>query len=182
MNRLSKLFLFAGLGLLFAACGGGTDQSSETAEADEATSTPDTIEVTMNDFAYAPDTLTVPAGQKVTLAVTNTGTVEHYFVVGDTVDGNKDGFEQNLFTGVSIKKSKQTEGHEEDEEEEHEEGGEHHENEFELPPGGQGTMTFTLPSEKIGTYTIACFETTGDKKHYEMGMEGTLTVTASAEN
>lgn len=42
-------------------------------------------------------------------------------------------------------------------------------------------MTFTLPPSKAGTYTIACFETTGDKSHYEMGMEGTLTVTASKD-
>lgn len=179
MHQFSRLLLVAGLSFLFAACGGGNDPSSETAEASETTST-DTIEVTMKDFVYDPDTLTVPAGQKVTLAFTNTGSVEHYFVVGDTITSNNDGFEQNLFTGVSIKKSKQTEGHEEDEEEEHEEGEEHHENEFELPPGGQGTMTFTLPPEKAGTYTIACFETTGDKTHHEMGMEGVLTVTAAA--
>lgn len=57
-----------------------------------------------------------------------------------------------------------------------EEGG--HENVFELPPGGSGSMTFTLPASKAGTYAIACFETTGGKRHYQMGMEGTLTVTA----
>jgi uncharacterized cupredoxin-like copper-binding protein len=103
--------------------------------------------------------------------------VEHYFVVGDTVAGDNDGFEQNLFAGVSIEKNKQTEG---DEEEEHqEEGG--HENEFELPPGGEGSMTFTLPPSKAGTYTIACFETTGNEAHYQMGMKGTLTVTTSAD-
>ena len=183
MNRFSRLLLIPGLALLFVACGGGTDQPAETAEATETTSRPaDTIEVTMKDFAYDPDTLTVPAGQKVTLAFTNAGTVEHYFVVGDKIASNKDGFEQNLFGGVSIEKSKQTEDHDGDEEEEHEEEEGGHENVFELPPGGSGSMMFTLPSEKAGTYTIACFETTGDKKHYEMGMKGTLRVTASNEN
>ncbi len=140
----------------------------------------DTVEVTMKDFAYEPTDITIPAGQEVTLQFTNTGTVEHYFVVGDTVTTNGDGFEQNLFRGVSIEKNKQTEGH--DEEEEHGEEEEHHENEFELSPGGSGSMTFTLPASKAGTYTIACFETTGEQMHYEMGMEGTLTVTASAGN
>lgn len=43
-------------------------------------------------------------------------------------------------------------------------------------------MTFTLPPSKAGTYPIACFETTGDKKHHEMGMRGTLTVTAANGN
>lgn len=130
----------------------------------------------MKDFAYEPDTLTIPAGQNVTLAFTNTGTVEHYFVVGDTIASTKDGFEQNLFSDVSIEKNKQTEGHEEEEEGHEEE--EHHANEFELPPGASGTMTVTLPPEKTGTYMIACFETTGEKKHYEMGMTGALSVTA----
>jgi uncharacterized cupredoxin-like copper-binding protein len=179
MHQFSRRFLVAGLSFLFAACGGGNDQPAQTAEARE-TATTDTIEVTMKDFVYEPDTLTVPAGKEFTLAFTNTGTVEHYFVVGDTIAESEDGFEQNLFTGVSIEKSKQTEGHEEEEEEhEEEEGG--HENVFELPPGGSGTMRFTLPASKAGTYTIACFETTGGKKHYQMGMEGTLTVTASME-
>ena len=169
------------VGMVFAtvACG-SESQQTEMTEATE-TMSPDTIEVTMTDFAYTPDTLTVPAGKEVTLAFTNTGTVEHYFVVGDTIAGSEDGFEQNLFGGVSIEKSKQTEGHDQEEEEEHEEEEGGHENVFELPPEGGGSMTFTLPASKAGTYTIACFETTGGKKHYQMGMEGTLRVTASME-
>ncbi len=140
----------------------------------------DTIEVTMTDHAYEPSTLTLPAGEPVTLQFTNEGTVEHYFVVGSLVAGDKEGFEQNLFEGVSIEKNKQPGGHVDEEEGEHDEAeeGDHHENEFELPPGGRGSMTFTLPAAKAGTYTIACFETTGGRKHYEMGMEGTLRVTA----
>ncbi|PSQ92523.1 MAG: hypothetical protein BRD30_02290 [Bacteroidetes bacterium QH_2_63_10] len=163
------------------ACGSGDGQQSPPAETGAATSaSPDTIEVTMGDFAYSPDTLTVPTGQEVTLAFTNTDTVEHYFVVGDTIATDKDGFRQNLFSDVSIEKHKQTEGHEGDEE--HGEEEEHHANEFELPPGGSGTITFTLPPSKAGTYAIACFETTGGKKHYEMGMKGTLTVSPAPDN
>ena len=32
-------------------------------------------------------------------------------------------------------------------------------------------MTFTLPASEAGTYAIACFETTGGKRHYQMGIE-----------
>ena len=179
LSTFSRTLFVTGIALVLMACGSGEPKQASEAEPPESTSaSADTIEVTMKDFAYEPDTLAIPAGQNVTLAFTNTGTVEHYFVVGDTVASDKDGFEQNLFSGVSIEKNKQTEGHDEEEEEhEEEEGG--HGNVFELPPGGSGSMTFTLPPEKVGTYTIACFETTGGKKHYEMGMEGTLTVTAS---
>lgn len=61
--------------------------------------------------------------------------MEHYFVVGDTMTSECGGFETNLFSGVSIEKIEQTEGH--DEEEVHAGEEEHHENEFELPPGGR---------------------------------------------
>lgn len=161
-----------------AGCGGDEPSDSAAAGTETTSPTADTIEIAMEDFAYDPDTLTISAGDPVTLAFTNTGSVEHYFVVGDTVASNNDGFKQNLFRGVSIEKNKQTEGHDEEEEEEHEEEEGGHENVFELPPGGRGTMTFTLPPEKAGTYTIACFETTGDRRHYEMGMKGMLTVTS----
>jgi uncharacterized cupredoxin-like copper-binding protein len=179
-RTLSRTALFVGVGLIVMACGADDGQKPESSEAsDAASASADTIEVTMKDFAYQPSSITVPAGQAVTLQFTNTGSVEHYFVVGDTVASNTDGFQQNLFSGVSIEKSKQVGGHEE-EEEEHDEGEEHHANEFELPPGGSGSMTFTLPSSKTGTYTIACFETTGNETHYDMGMKGTLTVVSNA--
>lgn len=135
----------------------------------------------MTDHAYEPASITVPAGKPVTLQFENTGSVEHYFVVGNTMTSDGEGFRENLFSGVSIEKSKQAEGYEEEEDHSGEEE-DHHENEFELPPGGSGSMTFTLPPSKTGTYTIACFETTGDKKHHELGMMGTLKVTASKDN
>ena len=39
------------------------------------------LTVEMTDFAYTPSSLTVPAGQPVTLTLNNTGNVEHDFVV-----------------------------------------------------------------------------------------------------
>jgi uncharacterized cupredoxin-like copper-binding protein len=172
------MLVLAALFAVGTGCAESDGRSGSTATAREtASASADTIDIAMNDFAYEPDTLTIPAGTPVTLAFTNTGSVEHYFVVGDTMTADADGFEHSLFDGVSIEKNKQTEDHDE-EEEAHEEGEEHHPNEFELPPGGQGTMTFTLPPEKAGTYTIACFETTGGQMHHELGMNGALRVTA----
>ncbi len=165
------------LAVLLTACGGGEGNQSASDETTDATQA-DTIEIAMTDYAYEPSEISIPAGQEVTLQFTNDGSVEHYFVVGDSIASSQDGFEQNLFSGVSITKNKQTSGGD-DEEEEHEEEEGSHDNVFELPPGGSGSMTFTLPESKAGTYTIACFETTGGEKHYQMGMEGTLTVTAS---
>lgn len=167
--------------MLIAACGSGESNQSDAMDGSTAAIDTTTIEVTMTDYAYKSSRITVPAGETVTLQFTNEGTVEHYFVVGDSIASSQDGFRQNLFSGVSITKDKQTEGQDDEHEEEHEEEEGGHENEFELPPGGRGSMTFTLPASKAGTYTIACFETTSGEKHYQLGMEGTLTVTASEE-
>ncbi len=166
-----RIVLAVGLAVVLAAFGGRTD--APASPSDERSPVADTIQVTMTDHAYEPSDLTVPAGEDVTLQFVNEGTVEHYFVVGETVADSEEGFEQNLFDGVALAKNKETPEHREDQEEEEE----HHENEFELSPGGSGTLTFRLPASKAGTYTIACFETTGDQAHYEMGMTGTLTVT-----
>lgn len=43
------------------------------------------LAVEMKDFAYAPSSITVPAGQPVTLTLNNTGNIEHDFVV-KTID------------------------------------------------------------------------------------------------
>ena len=57
--------------LLLAACGGsgGSSQNSTS------------IQTTMSEFAYTPNTWTVPAGQKITLTLVNKGTVEHDWVL-----------------------------------------------------------------------------------------------------
>lgn len=132
----------------------------------------------MKDHVYQPSTITVPAGEPATLEFENAGSVAHYFVVGDTSAGDGEEVRENLFREGS-KKNRQTDGHGEDEEHEDEE--QDHENEFELPPGGSGSITFTLPESTRGTYTFACFARTGGEKHHEMGMKGTMIVTADAE-
>jgi len=183
---LSRTVLFAGAALLLLACGNGEGQQSNDMDAGQSASDdPDTtvVAVTMKNHAYEPSSITVPAGTPVTIEFENTGSEEHYFVVGDTIASDGEGFQENLFSDVSLEKSKEAEGHGEGEEhdDEHEEE-EHHENEFELPPGGSGSLTFPLPESKAGTYTIACFESSGGKKHHELGMIGTLTVTTDAVN
>lgn len=187
LRMLPRTVLFAGAALMLLACANGEDPPAdgEGASASASTDTDTTVvAVTMKNHAYEPSSITVPAGKPVTIEFENTGTAEHYFVAGDTIASDGEGFQENLFSDVSLEKSKEAEEHGEEEEhhdDEHEEE-EHHENEFELPPGGSGSLTFTLPESKAGTYTIACFETTGGKMHHEMGMKGTLTVTADADN
>ena len=138
------------------------------------------IEVTLGDYWFKPDTIQVQAGQKVVLQLKNKGTVEHELMAGNIVSDDMDQFKKDLFSGVSIEKKVPSEGSESAEEpmeEDGHEGEEEHEgNMIALEPGQSGTMTFTLPESKTGTWKIGCFETTAGKPHYQFGMKGVLVV------
>jgi uncharacterized cupredoxin-like copper-binding protein len=67
---LRKVFFTLVLAVLLTGCA-GTGVSQAATEL--------TVEAT--DFAYTPASITVPAGQPVTLTLNNTGAVEHDFVV-----------------------------------------------------------------------------------------------------
>ena len=41
-----------------------------------------TIQIEMSDFAFSPSSITLRAGEKVTLTFKNVGTVEHEFMAG----------------------------------------------------------------------------------------------------
>lgn len=146
-----------------------------------------TVDVTLNDYLYKPQKIKIQAGHKVVLNFTNKGTVEHEFMAGKKVTDDTGGFKTDLFKNVEVKKSvkekeeyqKERKGHAE--EGHSEEMGEHGEEEhpgtmIELEPGQTGTMKFTLPSSKVGTWEMGCFEETGSTKHYTLGMKGMLVV------
>lgn len=58
------------LAMILAACGQSAPSTGDTR----------TIEIEMRDFAFAPETLTLRAGEKVTLAFKNVGKLEHEFM------------------------------------------------------------------------------------------------------
>jgi uncharacterized cupredoxin-like copper-binding protein len=104
------------------------------------------INVTLTDFAYTPNTFTVPAGAQVTLHAKNSGTVEHEFAImkkGTSVTppfGDKD--EGNIYWELD-----------------------------EIQPGETKSATFTAPTDP-GDYEVVC----GLAGHIENGMVATLTV------
>lgn len=87
------------------------------------------LTVDMVEFMFSPSEYTVPAGQEITLTLTNTGAVEHEFVImkfGQAVSvpfGDDD--EGNIYW------------------------------EAEAAPGETKTVTFTAPSD-LGEYQIIC--------------------------
>jgi uncharacterized cupredoxin-like copper-binding protein len=104
----------------------------------------------MTDFAFAPNTLTVPAGQQINVTVSNSGAVAHDLMI--------------------MKLGKDLTSHDHV-------GADAHANAYweqeQVPPGQSLQSTFTAPAEP-GQYQIIC----GIAGHLEAGMVGTLVVVA----
>ncbi|HEX9838514.1 MAG TPA: cupredoxin domain-containing protein [Anaerolineales bacterium] len=135
MKRIIIVFMAVLLGLVLTSCGGGGPTT--------------TINVTMTDFQFTPNQFTVPAGQEITLNVTNTGAVVHNFIImklGTTAGATyEDDDDANVYW-----------------------------EERDIQPGGDFSVTFTAPTEP-GEYEVVC-RTEG---HIASGMIAKLTVVAA---
>ncbi len=144
MRRLASSILLA---VILAACGQNTTSSGDTR----------TIEIELRDFAFSPETLTLRAGEKVTLSFKNVGKLEHEFMAGtDPVIGK--GYFKDWFAGAEIASSR-------DHGMDHAGGG------VRVPPNATRTLTFVVPSHG-GAFEFGCFIS----GHYEFGMRGRLVV------
>ncbi len=77
---------------------GGPGSSSVLAAGQEAE--PLRIDVTLNEYSFAPEPLRIPAGRPVTLVIRNAGKVPHEFMAGREVAGND--FRQDLFADLHV--------------------------------------------------------------------------------
>jgi plastocyanin len=142
-----SFLVFAIIGVFaLAACGGGGGGGAASAT---QTVTPDG-----ESLAYAQKTMTVPAGQQVTVTFNNTSGQSHNWVLvngGDDVVARVDeagiaaGPPNYLTPGSDVLANTEM-----------------------LSGGGSGTVTFTVSA---GTYTYICTY----PGHYAGGMKGTLT-------
>jgi uncharacterized cupredoxin-like copper-binding protein len=132
-NGVSISVAIVVLSVILTACGGKTGPSTQ-------------IHVTMTDFAYSPNSYTVPAGAQILFSATNSGAVAHSFVimkVGHDVSGHfTDADAANVYWEQP-----------------------------EVPPGSSAQATFTAPSDP-GTYQIVC----KNGGHFEAGMVAKLVV------
>jgi uncharacterized cupredoxin-like copper-binding protein len=103
--------------------------------------------VSMEEFAFNPDSLTVPAGSEVNMTINNQGALEHNFIVmnaGSEVTGSwSDADQANAYFEQN-----------------------------QTPAGETVSVRFVAPSQP-GTYQFLC----SVPAHLEQGMEGVLTVT-----
>jgi uncharacterized cupredoxin-like copper-binding protein len=126
----------AALSMMIAGCGG------DTASTD--------LEVTATEFQFSPNTWTVPAGEEISIDITNDGSVLHEWVLmqpGVTIESEADlpeTEEELLADFVNV--------------------------EDEVEAGATKTLTFTAPD--AGTYQVIC----AIEGHFDAGMEGELTV------
>jgi len=115
-NKLFFLLILATL--LLSACSGSAAGQPTT-----------TLTVDMMEFMFDPKSFTIPAGEEISLELTNSGAVEHNFVIlkkGVTAEGNFEhdaNLEQILF-------------------------------EAKLGPGEAGSFTFTIA--EAGEYQVIC--------------------------
>jgi uncharacterized cupredoxin-like copper-binding protein len=123
--------------MIVAGCDGGDEASAD-------------LEVTTSDFQFSPDSWTVPAGEEISIDITNEGSVLHEWVLmqpGVSIESEADlpeTEEELLADFVYV--------------------------EDEVEAGATKTLTFTAP--EAGTYQIICAIET----HFDAGMEGSLTV------
>jgi uncharacterized cupredoxin-like copper-binding protein len=136
-----KIFFSVACTLLLAGCATASQQPVTK------------ITVEASDFAYDPVSISVPAGQPVTVLLKNMGRVEHDFVVSN-ID----------VTNVEASESGPAQHHQMDQHE--------YDLHFFAKAGETATLQFT--AVEPGTYEIFC----SIEGHKEAGMIGELVVTA----
>jgi uncharacterized cupredoxin-like copper-binding protein len=134
-SRGSTTVSLVTLVLILTGCGGASSPSTK-------------IDVTMTDFAFTPNTFTVPAGAQISFSATNSGAVAHSFVImnlGHNASGHvTDADKANVYWEQP-----------------------------EVVPGASVQASFTAPSEP-GTYQVVC----ANAGHFEAGMVAKLVVVA----
>jgi uncharacterized cupredoxin-like copper-binding protein len=132
-RNLSNWIIASLLAVILTACGGTNKPSKQ-------------INVTMTDFAFAPNTFTIPAGEQITFSASNNGAVAHSFVIiklGHEVVGHfKSQDQDNVYWEQA-----------------------------EVSPGASVQATLTAPSAP-GVYQVVC----ANAGHLEAGMVAKLVV------
>ena len=113
---------------------------------------PKSIAISAQEFRFTPSTVTVRAGERIKLVLTNKGTMSHE-IVSPLLKASKDVEVQSQ--GIKV------------------EGDEIGEVEF-----ARGkTVTIELTTTKAGRFEFWCGEKAGSKLHRDLGMKGTIVVT-----
>jgi uncharacterized cupredoxin-like copper-binding protein len=152
----TALVMLAVVALATAACSAAGDQTTTSSSGgDETTTTAGEgqasteLATSIVEYEFTPDTWTVPAGEQVSITITNEGTLKHEWVlmqegVNITSEADLPASEDELMADfVNV--------------------------EEEVEPGETKTLTFEAPP--AGTYQVIC----AIPGHFNAGLKGTLT-------
>jgi uncharacterized cupredoxin-like copper-binding protein len=146
MNRIAKLSGAAMAVILLGTACSSSKSAAQNSGSTQPSTTPGRVAVTLSEFAVSPNIRAVPAGS-VTFSVTNSGKVEHEFVVLRTSDAPG---------ALPVKGGEASEDGIVDEIQS-------------VQPGAAGSLTVDLTS---GHYVLIC----NLPDHYAAGMYAGLTV------
>ncbi len=132
-KRFALVGFFLLASLLVAGCGAGDGPAEVT--------------VTMKEFAFEPDSLSVQAGSQVSLTIINLGALEHNFLIMDAGSEVSGSWSESDRANALLEQQR-------------------------IAGGETLSVEFTVPSQP-GTYQFLC----SVPAHLEQGMEGVLTVT-----
>ena len=147
MKRTVTLSIVLVSALVLAACGSGTGSAARVDR---------TVEITMKDIAFSPESVMVAKGETVRFVFRNTGKLVHDAFVGD-VEAQR-GHERDM------REQGKDDGHDDD----HGDGG----NAVTVKPGKTGELVHTFDEDVA--LEIGCHQ----PGHYESGMKTAIEVTA----
>lgn len=159
MKKVYVVGLLLVVGIILAACGGGTPEAVS-------------YDVDMNEYSFIPAKLDFKVGQEVTLNLTNSGQLQHELMIGRDVvqmDNRPAGYQVDMFEAGGVEPQVTHVGEPE------EEGEMHSGFMVPVPMDGSATIKFTVTEGMLGDWEMGCFEQDG--VHYDAGMKGTVTVT-----
>ena len=130
------------VGLLAVGCGGSGDGGSGGSASGGESPAARTIDVEMKDIAYAPTSVDVNAGEKVTFNFRNTGAIAHDAFIGDEAAQAKHGKDMK---GMDHGKGSK--------------------NAVTVDPGKSASLTYTF--DKPGAILVGCHQ----PGHYAAGMK-----------
>lgn len=125
------------------------------------------VRITLGEFYFAPNVITLKSGQMVTFVLVNKGKLGHEFMLGRGPfrheDGMIHGYKYDFFRAMnlSFSGSKGAAFAIEDTG-----------TEVALEPGASARLTFMVAADRTGTWQFGCFV----PGHYQAGQKGTLTV------
>lgn len=137
---LRKVLLVAAALMVLSACSAGQAKPASD------------VTVEMTDFAYSPSSITISAGEPITLTIKNTGNIEHDFVV-EKIDATTDMLQDSGS-------------------EAHHAHGEKQNYDLHVSANAGETSVLELTVSEPGTYEVFC----SVQGHKEAGMIGKLNV------